>query len=131
MKKFISSILIICILSSCFSTRYVSDEEILRNNFMKSSVDDIEYEFGEPDKISNLKNGYAYIYYSQNRIRGRKNSDAYTRISFDSNDNVRNIQSTNLIKQKKFDGGGTAIVIILGMVIPIGLLLIASAESDK
>ena len=95
------------LMQSCFTTRYVSNEDILMREFRGASVDDIEFRLGEPDNTENLRNGYAYTYYYHGRISKRETGEMYERYMFDNNDNLRNIQSTNTVPKKQFNVGAT------------------------
>ena len=119
MKKLIPLLLSLSLLfQSCFTTQYVSNTDRLRNEFRGATVDDIEFEFCDPDEYEELRSGYAYTYYYGYLNRNQRD-EMYTRFAFDNNDYVRNIQSTRRVPQKKFSGGGTAAAIIF---IPIGII---------
>ena len=134
--KYLLLLLMVISLQSCFTTRYVSIEHELKRDFIGASVDDVEFEFGEPDEEYDLRNGYAYVYNYRGNTKNYRNQRAseYTRISFDNNDYVRNIQSTQTEKRRKFSGGNTAAAIVFfGIIAPsvvIGVAMAAAAEDD-
>jgi len=128
MKKLIPLLLSISLLfQSCFTTQYVSNADRLRNEFRGATVDDVEFEFGDPDEYEELRNGYSYTYYYGYLNRNQR-GEMYTRFAFDNNDYVRNIQSTKRIPQRKFNGGNTAVaIIVFGVVLPV-IIIVASSE---
>ena len=128
MKKLIPLLLSISLLfQSCYTTQYVSNADRLRNDFRGATVDDIEFEFGEPDEYEELRSVYAYTYYYGYLNRNQRD-EMYTRFAFDNNDYVRNIQSTRRVPQKKFDTASTVLAIILFTVlIPYAIINIAAA----
>ena len=132
MKKLIPLLLSLSLLfQSCYTTKYVSNADRLRNEFRGATVDDIEFEFGEPDEYEELRSGYSYTYYYGYLNRNQRD-EMYTRFAFDNNDYVRNIQSTRRVPQKVFSGGNTAVAIILfGIVLPSIILIAASAASAE
>jgi len=106
---------------SCFTTKYVSDADILRNKYRGSTVDDIEFEFGEPHEVTQTRTGYVYTYYKV----GRNYNETFTRFSFDNNDYVRNVQSTNLVPQRVFSGRKTAFAIVFPIVMVYSIITVA------
>jgi hypothetical protein len=95
------------LLQSCFTTRYVSNEQILMRNYQGATVDDVEYNLGKPDEVDRLRTGYAYTYYYHGRINRHQSGEVYERYMFDNKDNLRCIQSTNAVPKKYFSPGKT------------------------
>ena len=122
---------ILFVMQSCFTTRYVSNEQLLMRDYRGASVDEIEFELGEPDKKEALGNGYAYTYYYYGRIDKRRSGEMYERYMFDNNDNLRRIQSTNTVPKLYFSPFKTFGLpfIILGGIIVTGVI-VAVAASD-
>lgn len=131
-------------LQSCFSTRFVGNENVLRREFNNVLVDDVEYKKGKPDSISRSENGYAYIYLYEYVVKGTKYLEyapytgqigkreeyeqLYERFSFDNNHNLRNVQSTNVVPVKRFDVGRTIGVALFASVIIIPLMAAATSK---
>ena len=126
MKKLLSLLLSASLLfQSCYSTRYVPVEADLRNNYRNAIVDDIEFDFGQPNEVQNLRTGYAYIYYYDDAGR------IYTRIAFDNDDRVRSISSNKKEKQRKFNAGDTVFTIIVFTVVIPALILVIASNARK
>ena len=128
MKKIIS-VLLLCVFTfqSCTVTKYVRNENILRRDFNNAMADDVKFKMGEPDSIDVFNNGYAYTYYYDVTNSKREIEQKYERFSFDSDDNLRNIQSNNVVKQKRVSVGGTIAVSIL---LPVAFILILAAYAS-
>ena len=114
-------------LTSCFSTRYVSNEAELQRDYMGRYAEDIEFTFGKPNKVEENQRGYSYIYNQQGRVwKSKKMVDQYMRFSFDNEDAVRNVQSTTTRRAKRFSAWktfGLPSAIVGGLVIvPIAIL---------
>ena len=140
MKKITPLLLSLSLLfQSCFSTRWVSNADILRNEFKNSTSDDVEYKYGSPDEVEELRNGYAYMYYygyqdrKSNYVYGSRNQkgETFTRFAFDNNDYVRNIQSTRTVPKKQFNAGATVgAIMFFGILLPVAILVIAESTSE-
>ena len=132
MKKIICLLLCFSLLfQSCYTTKYVSNADQLRNEFRGATVDDIEFEFGEPDEYEELRNGYSYTYYYGYLNRNQR-EESFTRFAFDNNDYVRNIQSTRRVPQKKFDAASTVLaIIVFGVLVPYAIISLASASASS
>ncbi len=124
MKKFLPIMLsMMFLLQSCFTTRYVSNENILRKEFANAMSSDVEFKMGEPKEIEEQNNGYTYTYYYNPTSRRSGAIQEYSRFSFDNNDNLRNIQSTKLVKQKRFSVGKT---VFLSVGVPVIIITVAA-----
>jgi hypothetical protein len=115
-------------LTSCFTTRYVNIEPEIKSEFMRADVDDVEYRFGDPQEVQELRNGYAYTYYFENDARDRrgKRAEQHIRFAFNKDGYVRDIQGVVLEKRRKFDAGGTVVTILFFTVaLPASIIAIA------
>ena len=90
-------------LTSCFSTRYVSNEADLKRNYAGVHVEDVTFDFGKPNEVDESQRGYTYLY-NEKRVNEKIviGNNQYVRFSFDNEDIVRNVQSTTTKKTKKF-----------------------------
>ena len=120
---------ILILMQSCFTTRYVSNEQTLKRDFRGASVDDIEFELGEPDEKEVLRNGYVYTYYYG---MGR-NGEMFERYMFDNNDKLRQIQSTNTVPKKYFSPFKTFGIpfIILGGIVITAVIVVGVASDFR
>jgi len=99
-----------CIVSTVTSKRYVSTEPDLKRKYTGENINDIEFEFGKPDKVSDAKNGgYVYTYYYIGRPlgKGRGTEEQYINFLFDSDDKVGNVKSTTTVQRRRFNAGKT------------------------
>ncbi|MDL2222035.1 hypothetical protein LJC35_05740 [Parabacteroides sp. OttesenSCG-928-N08] len=115
-------VLLFCplLFTSCFVTRYTSNENELKKQFANATVDDVKFNLGEPDEITETTTGYVYLYNSQGRVwKSKKMVDQYIRVSFNEEHRVSSLQSTTTRKTKRFSVGKT---IGLGVALPIGLV---------
>jgi hypothetical protein len=121
------------VFTSCFVTRYVSDEPDLQRKFIGAHVEDVKFELGDPDEVKDLQRGYVYIYDRQGRVwKSRRMVDQYIRVSFNNDDIVRNIQSTTTKRTKKFSGWRTFGLpfTILGGVVIVSTVVAAAATTQ-
>ena len=125
-------------MQSCVTTRYVSEAESLRKKFSGSTVDDIEFVFGKPNNVSETRTGYVYTYYYYYKkpltllnINKERKVETYRRFSFDNNNNLRYIQSTNTVPKTEFDGGNTAFIIIFFTVILPGIIILLAVNQTR
>ena len=131
--KYLLLLLMAISLQSCYTTRYVSIEPELRRDFVGASVDDIEFEFGNPDEEQDLRNGYAYIYNHQGGAKDYRNRPIgqYTRFSFDNSDYVRSVQSTRTQRRRVFSAGKTVFGCVMWLVVaPTAIIVIATATAE-
>jgi hypothetical protein len=130
-KNIIILLLFSCMLTSCFSTRYVSEQSELVKEYMNADVDDIEFEFGKPHETDELRNGYAYTYFYEGKTqRSRKPVEQHIRFSFNNDGYVRNIQSTTTVMRRKFNAGDTVFACIMGFVVIPGVIIFAATVSS-
>lgn len=124
MKKIlVISLAFLFLMQSCFSTRYVSNENALRTEFANARVSDVKFKMGEPDTVEETSDGYVYVYYYDFNNRRTGTTKQYTRFSFDSANNVRNIQSNRTNVRRKAFSPGKTVGLSLGV---IGIIVIAS-----
>jgi hypothetical protein len=123
-------------MQSCYTIKHVSNEGLLKAEFINASVHDIELKFGEPNEKELIMGGYAYIYYfGKEKVYAddKKNREKYTRFEFNNNDNVINVQSTNTVPKRKINAGKTAIyiggTIIVSCLVGSLIFLIALASA--
>jgi hypothetical protein len=110
------------------TTKYVSTEPALKKKFSQSTVEDIEFEFGEPDKIEESKNGYIYCYYYNGiNPRSKRSEEQYTRFAFNNSDVVRQIQSNSYTQVRRISIGKTIFwaAVFPIVILPVGIIVIA------
>ncbi|MDR1221972.1 MAG: hypothetical protein LBL07_03715 [Tannerella sp.] len=118
-------------LTSCFVTRYVSDEPDLQRKFIGAHVEDVTFELGDPNKVEELQSGYAYIYEREGYDwKPSKMVDQYIRISFNREDVARYIRSTTTKKTKRFSGAHTFGVPLAALGAVVLVTAAAAATSD-
>jgi hypothetical protein len=139
MKHFFCILLSFALLmSSCMTTRYVSEEPALKKKFSQSNVEDIEFEFGKPDEVQETKNGYIYYYYYDGiNPRSKRSEEQFIRFAFNNSDVVRQIQSNSYTKVRRISVGKTIfwaavfpIIILPGAIIVIVVIAAAAANSS-
>ncbi|MDR0574741.1 MAG: hypothetical protein LBG96_12050 [Tannerella sp.] len=129
MKSIAVLLLASLLLSSCFSTRYVSVEPELKKEFKGATVEDVEFEFGEPEEVEDTASGgYAYVYYGNGyafdrRGRARKQEDTYMRFLFDQNGMLRYVRSNQVKGERKFSAGDTVFTIVFFTIIVPGVII--------
>ena len=126
MKKIAFLLVIAFMLQSCFSMRPVAVEsELKRTHIGRSSTDDIMASLGTPSEQIKESLGEAWLYHTTHLNYGTRT----TRYSFDENGIVRNITSDDIVQRKRFNGGGTAVCVLLvvGSVIAIPIILLKNA----
>jgi hypothetical protein len=116
-------------LTSCFSTRYVSNEADLKRDYMGAYVEDVEFEFGEPDEVTESPRGYAYVYNEKGGIgTSSKMVDQYIRFSFNNKDAVRDVQSSTTKRIKAFSPAKTFVglpaIIIFSIIVPAVIVVV-------
>ena len=120
--------------TSCFVTRYASNEAELRRDYVGAYVDDIETVFGEPHEVRDLQRGYVYTYNQQGRVwKSKKMVDQYMKFSFNENDEVRSIQSTTTRRTKRFSAWrtfGLPFTILGGVVVAGTVATVVAAEKS-
>jgi outer membrane protein assembly factor BamE (lipoprotein component of BamABCDE complex) len=136
MKKILLLAVLPFMFTSCFVTRYVSDEQVWQNKFDGLQEEDVRFELGEPDKVTEYQNGgYAYIYDRRGiDERHQKIADQYIRVSFTNEDIVRQVRSTTTTKRKRFSAGRTVFAVVGIPVIVIGTVVavtVASVENSS
>jgi len=126
MKKILLLAAMTFLMQSCYVTKNVSNENYLRKEFGNALPGDVEFKLGKPDEVEKTDNGYVYVYNYNIERKNGKVEQLYTRFSFDNNDNIRYIQSTNLMKQKRVSVGG---IIFAAVAVPtLIIVLIASSQ---
>ena len=119
-------------LTSCFSTRYVSNETDLKRNYADAHVEDVTFDFGKPSEVNESQRGYTYLY--NERIANEKvviKNNQYVRFSFDNEDIVRNVQSTTTKKTRRFSAVKTFLGLpfaIVGGIVVVTFGLAAAAN---
>jgi outer membrane protein assembly factor BamE (lipoprotein component of BamABCDE complex) len=137
MKKILLLAVLPFMFTSCFVTRYVSNEQDLQYKFTGSHEEDVVYELGEPNEVTEYQNGgYSYTY----ELRGidekyQKTADQYIRVSFTDEDIVRQVRSTTTTRRKRFSVGrtvfaavGIPIIIVVGGTI---VAVVAAVEAEE
>ena len=104
--KYLLFLIIGISMQSCYvPIRDVSNENALKKKYLNASVDDIEFEFGEPDEDVDLRNGgYAYTYYFIADVKRprRTPTNQYIRFSFNNEGYVINLMSNSTVKRRRF-----------------------------
>jgi hypothetical protein len=95
-------------MSSFTTVRYVSEEPALKKQYLKKNVNDIEFEFGEPNESSDANNGgyvYTYYYEGMKAGKGRDMEEQYISFLFSNRDRVINIRSTTTVRSRRVSAG--------------------------
>ena len=122
-KKTITLILsILMLMQSCFTMQHIPIEADLKRDYRGSYVEDIEYDFGEPDEVWETRNGYEYIYLYNEKIYKKGYKTMQTRFAFDKSDKVRMVSSNKVEMQRKFSVGTTIFAIIVSEII-LGVII--------
>jgi hypothetical protein len=93
------------LMTSCFVTRYVSDEKDLQAEFVGKHVEDVEFKFGQPDRTlkSRTRSGYVYVYNRTGQAgQAKEMTNQYVRIMFNQNDVVTAVESTTTKQVRSF-----------------------------
>ena len=123
MKKTITLILsILMLMQSCFTMQYIPIEADLKRDYRGAYVEDVEYDFGEPDEVWETRNGYEYIYLYNEKIYKKGYKTMQTRFAFDKSDKVRMVSSNKVEMQRKFSVGTTIFAIIVSEII-LGVII--------
>lgn len=120
---------IVFMVQSCTSPRYISQENDLKQRFIGTKVDDVIAVYGAPHGRESIDSRYALTYYLDGHNAEGYYGQRYTRFNFDENDVVTNVLSDVTAQGKQFNAGGTAFCVILGIgaAIAIPVLLVKSA----
>ncbi|MDR1221971.1 MAG: hypothetical protein LBL07_03710, partial [Tannerella sp.] len=92
MKKILLLLLLLPMLTSCFTTRYVSEEPVLKKQFMNAHVAAVEFDLGDPDEVRETNRGYEYVY-----LKDCPPGDCYRLFAFNGEDQVVGIKSTERV----------------------------------
>jgi hypothetical protein len=133
MKRILLLAVLPFMFTSCFVTRYVSDERDWQNKFNGLQEEDVRFELGEPDEVTEYQNGgYAYTY-KRGGIDEKRPTMAgqYIRVSFTNEDIVRQVRSTTTTKRKRFSVGRTIFAAVgVPMIATVVLIAVVAAEAD-
>jgi hypothetical protein len=101
----------------------------LKRKYTGKNINDIEFEFGEPDKVRDSKNGgyvYTYYYIGQPLGKGRGTEEQYISFLLDPNDRVRDVKSTTTVLRRRASAGkivwwyvGFPLVLLVGGVVAV------------
>ena len=132
--KYLLFLIIGISLQSCFSLRDVSNENALRKQYLQASVDDVEFEFGEPDEDVDLRDGgYVYTYRFRANVKNPRKTptNQYIRFSFNNEGYVTKLISNSTVRRRRINVGATVFCAVgLPIIIPVTIAVIAVAASE-